>query len=73
MKADTGFRNLAVEAPVLSESLVDGEECWLSNGARGFIFGRVSLAPTGNGCGLEGQPDARPDENERDQTEAHAE
>lgn len=73
MKADIGFRNLAVEAPVLSESLVDGEDCWLSNGARGFIFGRVSLTPTGAGCGPEGRPDARPGENERGRTEAHAE
>ena len=29
-------RNLVVEEEVPIESLVDGEECWISNGARGF-------------------------------------
>ncbi|KAK3996766.1 aminotransferase [Cladorrhinum sp. PSN332] len=31
------------EGKVLADSLVDGEECWLSNGARGFFLGRVRL------------------------------
>ncbi|KAI1093164.1 aminotransferase [Rostrohypoxylon terebratum] len=36
-------RNLATEEVVLAESLVDGEECWISNGLRGFICGKVIL------------------------------
>ncbi|KAG7150939.1 hypothetical protein HYQ46_000068 [Verticillium longisporum] len=38
-------RGIAIEQAVLADSLVDGEECWISNGVRGFIFGRVSLRP----------------------------
>ncbi|KAK0671789.1 aminotransferase [Cercophora samala] len=38
-------RGLAVEEVVMTQSLVDGEECWLSTGVRGFIFGRVKLNP----------------------------
>lgn len=26
------------------ESLVDGEECWISNGVRGMNWGKVKLA-----------------------------
>ncbi|KAK0739965.1 aminotransferase [Apiosordaria backusii] len=37
-------RDLVVEEIVLVDSLVDGEECWLSTGVRGFIFGRVKLS-----------------------------
>ncbi len=40
----TGNRGVAVEETVLAESLVEGEECWLSNGVRGFFFGRVKLS-----------------------------
>ncbi|KAI1380909.1 aminotransferase [Hypoxylon crocopeplum] len=36
-------RTLATEQVVLADSLVDGEECWISNGLRGFILGRVRL------------------------------
>ncbi|KAI1808158.1 aminotransferase [Daldinia bambusicola] len=36
-------RNLAVEEVVPADSLVNGEECWISNGLRGFIFGTVKL------------------------------
>ncbi|KAI1418630.1 aminotransferase [Hypoxylon sp. FL1857] len=36
-------RNLVVEQVVLSDSLVEGEKCWISNGLRGFIFGKVKL------------------------------
>ncbi|KAI8962876.1 aminotransferase [Daldinia sp. FL1419] len=36
-------RNLAVEQVVPADSLVDGEECWISNGLRGFVYGRVKL------------------------------
>ncbi|KAI0390535.1 putative 4-amino-4-deoxychorismate protein [Xylariaceae sp. FL0594] len=36
-------RNLAVEEVVLASSLVDGEECWISNGVRGFIHAKVKL------------------------------
>jgi len=37
-------RGLAVEDDIPVTSLVDGEECWLSNGVRGFMFGRIELA-----------------------------
>ncbi|KAI0433548.1 putative 4-amino-4-deoxychorismate protein [Xylaria sp. FL1042] len=36
-------RNLVVEDVVHSDSLVDGEECWISNGVRGFIHCKVKL------------------------------
>lgn len=36
-------KGLCVEGVVKADSLVDGEECWISNGVRGFIWGRVSL------------------------------
>jgi hypothetical protein len=26
------------------DSLVDGEECWISNGVRGFLPGKVKLS-----------------------------
>ncbi|KFH40828.1 putative aminodeoxychorismate lyase-like protein [Hapsidospora chrysogenum ATCC 11550] len=31
------------QEPVAANALVDGEECWLSNGARGFMFARIQL------------------------------
>jgi 4-amino-4-deoxychorismate lyase len=34
---------LCDEEVVSSNSLVDGEECWLSNGVRGLIWGKVKL------------------------------
>ncbi|SPQ21000.1 e9cf3065-90ff-48b7-9078-acd988178954 [Thermothielavioides terrestris] len=36
-------KGLAVEGTILASSLVHDEECWLSNGVRGFFFGRVKL------------------------------
>ncbi|KAI0885681.1 aminotransferase [Annulohypoxylon maeteangense] len=36
-------RDLVAEEAVLADSLVDGEECWISNGLRGFICGKVRL------------------------------
>lgn len=36
-------RKLAVQEEVRADSLQDGEECWLSNGVRGFLFGRIRL------------------------------
>ncbi|KAI1389748.1 aminotransferase [Hypoxylon trugodes] len=36
-------RNLAIEQVVLVDSLLDGENCWISNGLRGFISGKVKL------------------------------
>ncbi|KAF2969597.1 hypothetical protein GQX73_g3988 [Xylaria multiplex] len=33
-------RNLVVEEVISIDSLVDGEECWISNALRGFIHGR---------------------------------
>lgn len=37
-------RGLCVEEAVKASSLVEGEECWISNGVRGFNFGKVTLA-----------------------------
>lgn len=37
------FRNLVTAQIVFADSLVDGEECWISNGLRGFICGKVKL------------------------------
>ncbi|OHE99069.1 aminodeoxychorismate lyase [Colletotrichum orchidophilum] len=34
---------LAVEEEVKSDSLFDGEPCWVSNGVRGFTFGIIKL------------------------------
>ncbi|CAK7233638.1 Aminodeoxychorismate lyase [Sporothrix bragantina] len=36
-------RKLAVEEEVKADSLRHGEECWMSNGVRGYIFGKVNL------------------------------
>ncbi|KAK5987554.1 hypothetical protein PT974_11686 [Cladobotryum mycophilum] len=36
-------RGIVVEQVVKAESLVDGEECWISNGVRGFIAGVIRL------------------------------
>ncbi|ERT03019.1 hypothetical protein HMPREF1624_01323 [Sporothrix schenckii ATCC 58251] len=36
-------RKLAVEEEVKADSLQHGEECWLSNGVRGYLFGKISL------------------------------
>ncbi|KAH7266482.1 aminotransferase [Fusarium solani] len=36
-------RGLAVEEAVNVKSLTDGEECWLSNGVRGFMSATISL------------------------------
>ncbi|KAI9900309.1 hypothetical protein N3K66_004571 [Trichothecium roseum] len=36
-------RDLAVEEEVPIESLVDGEECWISNGARGFQCATLTM------------------------------
>jgi hypothetical protein len=36
-------RHFAVEEEVRRDSIQDGEECWLSNGVRGFISGRIKL------------------------------
>lgn len=37
-------RGLAEEEAVPVSSLSDGEECWLSNGAKGFLFARIRLS-----------------------------
>lgn len=34
---------MAVEQAVSADSLADGEECWISNGVRGFIAAVVRL------------------------------
>ena len=39
--AEKGF---CVEAVVKADELIDGEECWVSNGVRGFVFGKVKLS-----------------------------
>ncbi|KAJ3472838.1 hypothetical protein NLG97_g10686 [Lecanicillium saksenae] len=36
-------RNLAVEEPIKAKDLIDGEECWISNGVSGFIAAQVQL------------------------------
>jgi 4-amino-4-deoxychorismate lyase len=36
-------RGLAVEETIKVDSLVEGEDCWISNGVRGFIYGRIRL------------------------------
>jgi len=36
-------KRLCVEASVKVDDLIDGEECWISNGVRGFVFGKVIL------------------------------
>ncbi|KAK1828371.1 aminotransferase [Podospora conica] len=36
-------RGVAEEDVIPVDSLVEGEECWLSNGVRGFFFGRIHL------------------------------
>ncbi|KAL8422092.1 hypothetical protein RB596_002724 [Gaeumannomyces avenae] len=37
-------RGLCVEEAINASTLTEGEECWISNGVRGFMFGRISLA-----------------------------
>lgn len=39
----SGSRGVAVEQAVPADSLTDGEECWISNGVRGFIAAVVQL------------------------------
>ncbi|KAI0402554.1 putative 4-amino-4-deoxychorismate protein [Xylaria palmicola] len=36
-------RNLVSEEIVHADSLVDGEECWISNALKGFVHGRIKL------------------------------
>lgn len=36
-------KGLCVEDVVRSDTLIDGEECWISNGVRGLIWGKVKL------------------------------
>jgi hypothetical protein len=42
-RADSVSR-LCVEGVVKVDELIDGEECWISNGVRGFQFGKVKLS-----------------------------
>jgi 4-amino-4-deoxychorismate lyase len=37
-------KGLCVEGVITADSLVDGEECWISNGVRGFSCGTVKLS-----------------------------
>jgi len=37
-------KGFCVEGVVRIEDLVDGEECWISNGVRGFILGKIKLS-----------------------------
>ncbi|RDL37568.1 Uncharacterized protein BP5553_05001 [Venustampulla echinocandica] len=37
-------KGFCVEGVVKVDSLVDGEECWISNGVRGFLWGQVKLS-----------------------------
>ncbi|EFX04217.1 hypothetical protein CMQ_1145 [Grosmannia clavigera kw1407] len=34
---------LAVQEEVKAASVLDGEECWLSNGVRGFLYGKIKI------------------------------
>lgn len=36
-------KHLCVEDIVTADSLTDGEECWISNGVRGFNWGKIKL------------------------------
>jgi len=36
-------KGLCVEGVITADSLVDGEECWISNGVRGFNWGTIKL------------------------------
>ncbi|KAI9055117.1 hypothetical protein LZ554_000082 [Drepanopeziza brunnea f. sp. 'monogermtubi'] len=36
-------KGLCVEGIVKVDSLIDGEECWISNGVRGFQYGKIRL------------------------------
>ncbi|KAJ5925637.1 Aminotransferase class IV [Penicillium verhagenii] len=38
-------QGFCTEQVVSASELVDGEECWLSNGVRGFMRGKISLSP----------------------------
>lgn len=44
LPADYVLRNLGAEEEVKADSLVHGESCWISNGVRGFTFGKVRLS-----------------------------
>lgn len=37
-------RGLCIEEAINVSTLTEGEECWISNGVRGFMFGRISPA-----------------------------
>lgn len=37
------FRKLVIEDVIRASSLTSGEECWISNGVRGFIYGKIRL------------------------------
>lgn len=41
--ANDEFRGLAVEQGVPVESLIDDEDCWISNGVSGFIASKLQL------------------------------
>lgn len=41
---DYVYSGIAEEEDVRVDSLIDGEECWLSNGVRGFLFGKIRLS-----------------------------
>lgn len=41
-------KGFCVEDVVKVDELVDGEECWISNGVRGFSLGRIKLSTQGN-------------------------
>ncbi|TDZ32521.1 hypothetical protein C8035_v011809 [Colletotrichum spinosum] len=36
-------RGMVAEEQIKADSLVDGEPCWISNGVRGFTFGKIRL------------------------------
>jgi len=36
-------KGMCVEEVIRADQLIDGEECWISNGVRGLIWGRIKL------------------------------
>ncbi|KAM0164678.1 hypothetical protein ACHAPG_000451 [Botrytis cinerea] len=38
-------KGICKESTITLDSLTEGEECWISNGVRGFTWGKIQLAP----------------------------
>jgi 4-amino-4-deoxychorismate lyase len=44
-----------MEEAVPVSSLVDGEQCWISNGVRGFIYGKIRLNGSSTQVDMQGR------------------